>query len=240
VDFNEIEDQIELNKDRLKDESERYNEIRSRIGFISIVYTLFAAYGFQLILYSIRGQGINAVYFIALFAFIGLVIFSVVNAVRLLIPIKIAHRDLPSYFYNDIKNEYLESGIPEEDSDAYIKHTYKLQLEVAVKTNFDINNRKSKFHFYAFVTALFAIIPYLICIGMYIYSEKEKTVKVELVNKIFEDMSKQEKDSTSSQQAKTTIDTSKVIVKKPIMIRENQNKEQGQKPNKDGRGQEKN
>ena len=50
-------------------------------------------------------------------------------------------------------------------------------------------------------------------------------------------MSKEQNDSTSSQQPKTTVDASKVIIKKPIMIRENQNKEQKQKQTKDGQGQ---
>ena len=237
MDFNNIDDQIELSKDRLKDESERYNEIKSRIGFISIVYTLFAAYGFQLVLYSIKGETSSLIYYLMLYTFLALVIFSVANSIRLLIPIKIAHRDLPSHFYNEIKNQYLERGIPEIETNEYIKHTYKLQLEEALKTNFEINNRKSKFHYYAFVTALFAIAPYLICIGIYFSNEKENTVKVELINKIFNNMSKEQNDSTSSQQPKTTVDASKVIIKKPIMIRENQNKEQKQKQTKDGQGQ---
>jgi uncharacterized membrane protein (DUF485 family) len=222
MDFNSIDDQIKFNEDRLKNESERYNEIKSRIGFISILYTLFAAFGFQIISYSLKENDIGWTYLASLFSFLISTGVSIIYAIRLLIPVDIAHCDLPQYFYGDLKNQYLEDGIEEGDVNEYIKHTYKNQLEVAIKSNFEVNNKKSKFHYYSFLSALIAILPYLLCIGIYVSNVKESPVKVELVNKIFDTMDdKKNSDSGSTAKPSKQVDTAKVIIKAPIMIREN-------------------
>lgn len=229
MNFNDIDDQITLNETRLKDEMERYNEIRSRIGYISIVYTLFAAFSYQLISYSIDLEFLGLIYKLSLWIFLLSFCISIVFSIRLLIPVEIAHKDLPEAFYKNYKEEYLQDGIVEDEIDVYLKHTYRDQLEKAVKHNFELNNRKSKFHYNSFLAALVALIPYVICIGLYVSNKTEDTTKVELTNEIFSDMSKKKVDSGDSSSAENKasnpppqkVDTSKVIIAPPVYIKEN-------------------
>ena len=56
IDFDSKKFQIEMNNERLKEESQRYNDIHSRISYISIFYTAFSVYTVPLIDYLLSNK----------------------------------------------------------------------------------------------------------------------------------------------------------------------------------------
>lgn len=181
LNFTEQESQIALNEKRLEYEYNRYQNIQSKIGYLSIIYSIMAIYVIQLIQFSYDKNNSNKItYAIAGVIFIVLIIFSIVNAISLLIPKEIAYIRLPKEFYNTILSEYKNNGISEDELDAYIKATYIDELEKSVKTNFELTNAKSSFYSKAFQYGLLSLIPYIICLGIYItdyHNENEVLIK---------------------------------------------------------------
>jgi hypothetical protein len=235
IDFTDKNKQIELNIERLKEESERYLEIKSRIGMISIFYTFFAAYTIQLIKYALCSNKLGIFYIITLFLFLGLFASSVIFSILLLLPKEIAHKELPKIFYKDVYSNYKNNkNIKESDIKYYIRETYKEQIEKAVEHNYKLNNKKSKYHYYAFTLALSAIIPYLLCVGIKITKSPDDIQKIEITNSSFEikndtlllnrkdnKMPTNEETNQQATNSEPVIDPSQVIHRDPEMIKEN-------------------
>lgn len=237
LDFTNKNTQVELNQNRLKEESERYYEIKSRIGILSIFYSVFAAYTVQLMKFAITNESLSWVYSIFLILFLLLFCLSVIFAIRLLIPKEVAFKEVPKIFYKDLHEEYSnDSRIQAAHVKYYIRESYLNQLEKAVDSNYKLNNRKSKFHYYAFTFALLAIIPYLTCIGIKTTKDPIDVQKVELTNKYFnidslinlklkEIIMPENEENNQGQAAQTneepTINPDLVIQREPEMIKEN-------------------
>jgi hypothetical protein len=249
LDFTNKNTQVELNQNRLKEESERYYEIKSRIGILSIFYSIFAAYSVQLMKFAITNESLSWIYSLFFIVFLFLFSFSIFFAIRLLIPKKVAFKEVPKKFYKELYEEYLnDSRIPNEQVKYYIRESYLNQLEKAVDSNYKLNNRKSKFHYYAFTFALLAIIPYLTCIGIKTTKEPVDIQKVELTNKYFkidslinfkfkEIIMPENAESNQEQAAQTneepTINPDLVIQREPEMIKENKNVPETKQSNSD-------
>ncbi len=241
IDFTDKNVQVELNQDRLKEEYERYHELRSRIGILSIFYSIFAAYSVQLIKFALSNANANWGYIIVLFFFLLLFGISVFFAILLLIPKKVAFKETPRIFYHDVYNNYKnKSNIPEEHIKYYIRETYLKQIEKALENNYRQNNKISKFHYYAFTFALLAIIPYLVCVGIKLTKDPEEIQKVELINSVFKResdpilkfnkkeviMQENEESNQQGQENNTNqepdIDPDNVIRREPELIKENE------------------
>jgi hypothetical protein len=229
IDFDSKDFQIEMNNDRLKEESERYNEIRSRIGYISIFYTAFSVYTIPLIEYLFSNK-FPLLYTIIFGAFLILFLVSLVFGILLLLPQDVAFKELPKTFYDETRAQYKNKGIPDKDIKYYIRETYLNQIEKSVELNFKLNNKKSKYHHWAFRLAIYAIIPYFICVGYSVFNKKDDNpIKVEIVKsninlndsimcKNEQDNQNQQGGNTQSQEPK--IDTSQVIQRDPVLIKE--------------------
>jgi hypothetical protein len=236
LDFTDKNTQVELNQDRLKEEYQRYHEIKSRIGIISIFYSVFAAYTVQLIKYAVTSEEIGWVYYSSLILFLLLFGISIFFAVRLLIPKEVAFKETPETFYKETFRQYSNNpNIQSGHVKYYIRETYLEQVEKAVDRNFKLNNRKSMFHYYAFTLALLAILPYLTCVGIKITKDPDDIQKIEITNEklkiqidsIINSKTKEvimpEEESTSQEQStpsneEPTIDPSQVVHREPQMI----------------------
>lgn len=252
LDFTKKETQIDLNSQRLKEEYDRYFEIKSRIGIISIIYSIFAVFSVQLIQFLITYNNPGILYKIFLSLYLTSFTISVIFSILLLIPKAIAYKNTPKHFYEYLFNEYKNSSkIPNGSEQYYIRESYNLELEEVIKRNFKLNNKKSRFHYWAFTLALFALIPYFICVGIKITKIPNNIQDVKLTNECFNSnnstISKnntkeekamfQEKEETnqSDQSQKPTeepkVDPDLVIRTEPVMIKEH--KETPEKPKLD-------
>ena len=236
-DFENVDYQIELNQKRFDEEYLRYNQIISRIGYIMLFYTVYAAYLIQLIQYLISLHSIRNLYSIFFLLFVVSLGFSIYHSIRLLIPVKIAYKEMPKDFYTSLKDQYINQGIPANELNLYIKESYKIQLEYGAEHNFKVNNKKSKHNFYAIIFCIIGLIPYIICIGFKVSADKDPVQKVEIVGNIFSDsivkqqilkklkMANEEQNQNApTNQIPATeppkVDLTKVIVRQPVMIKE--------------------
>lgn len=234
-DFENVDYQIELNQKRLDEEYSRYNQIISRIGYIMLFYTVYAAYLIQLIQYLISSSSIISLYSFFFLSFIISLALSIYHSIKLLIPVEIAYNEMPKVFYTELREEYIRQGVADNEVNLYLKESYKYQLEKSVEHNFKVNNKKSKYNYRAIICCLFGLFPYIVCIAFKVSSDKDPIQKVELVKSIITDsVIKQQiliklkmANEKPNQNAPTTkpakVDTSKVIVRQPVMIKENAN-----------------
>lgn len=221
--FEDKEFQIKVNNERLQEEYLRYNEIRSRIGFTAIFYSIYAAYSIQLIKYGIDSKHFDEWYFYVLLAiFLFCFVYSLINTIRLLLPKEVAYKDLPKVYYKEIKEEYKNKGIQIDHIKYYLRETYLGQIEKSVSTNFKLNNKKSYFHYLAFKYALIALLPYIICVGIIITNEPDDIVKVEIVSNLkSSSMCEKENDNQSTSSEEPVVDANQVIQRDPVLIKEN-------------------
>jgi len=182
-DFDNIDFQIEQNENRLARERERYSDYRNRITIISIFYTIYAGFTFQLLKFAFIDNFFLKWYFgIPFSVYLILFLLSVYNTFRLLIPKKIAHSDLPNFFYDRVKKMYEnQNNVPQTQIKYYIRETYKKQLEKSVSLTFNLCNKQSRFNYWSLVFALSALIPYMICVGVKLTKAPEDVTKIEII-----------------------------------------------------------
>lgn len=184
VNFDSLDAKLEANADRLKEERERYNQIVSKSGYLSILYSVVSVSMAGIIKYALRLEGFYLVGFLLLLAvFLYFFLPSIYNAIRLVKPVKIAYPNLPQYFYTDIAEQYKQKGITDAAQlNKMIKTTYLLELEECVKLVFKQSNEKSAFFEKAFSKGLISLFPFFIAFGIALCMEKEGNDKVEIVN----------------------------------------------------------
>jgi hypothetical protein len=245
IDFTDKDQQIELNEKRLSEEYERYREIKSRIGILLVIYTIFSAYSLQLIKLFMTTDGIVLLYSLSLVLFIFFFVISIICAILLSVPSGIAYKELPKVFYDEVFKEYSNNDrIEKEAIKYYIRETYAKQTEDSVEHVYKLNNKKSKYHYYAYIFALIALIPYIVCVGFTLFVDTNGIQKVQLTNSYFdlnekefkmadkEDSQPQEKLTVNTEvkpslaiQGNTPKDTvinpELVIVRQPVIIKEN-------------------
>jgi hypothetical protein len=156
---------------------------------------------------------------------------SVVNTVRLLIPVESAYLEEPSKYYKEYRLEYERKEWGKTTIDSLMKASYISELEQAIGLNKEIFRRKSRFYQRAFTFAVAACMPYLLCIGFQIAIKDDKIQKVEIMNNVSnfsEIKERMAKDINKSRQHTATIETgglpgvdsSKVIPSAPMLIKE--------------------
>jgi len=212
-DFNYIDYQIELNEKRLEQERERTIEIRSRINYIALVYTVFAFFLTALLKFAGQlqlGTPLCWIFAVIFSAFIVLLIISICWTVKLLIPKEFAFIEEPKIFYEDLKQEYMQAEVVDELLNDYIKISYLKQLENALNSNISTNNAKSKSNYYAIKFAFISLIPYVICVSLMVVFAKDEIQNIYITNK-----------AMSSSENKPKVEPAKIIVRPPVMIKEN-------------------
>jgi hypothetical protein len=224
--FNDIDFQIQLNKDRLEEERNRLSNYKNRFPIIMLLYTIFAGFTIQLVCFGFLDGYIWKWYFgIPLVAFLSLFLLSVIFSILLFKPQKIAYLHLPPYFYNDLKQQYkIQNDIPAEHINNYVKASYKRHLEESVKLTFETCNKKSRYHYWSLILALIALLPYMICVGIKVMKSPEEVIKIEIVqpknqNIMIEDTNPTaESGNTPETDYDNLVDPSKVIYVAPVMI----------------------
>lgn len=236
----DIDDQIERNEKYLEFYYGNYQKTQAKITVLTLIYSVISIYTVQIIKYPFENTDLNStliVFIVFLLAFLSSLICSVFNTYKLLHPEEVAYMNFPKFFYNNIKEQYEERLETNDEStlNEYVKATYLNELETAIETNSNLFNTKSRFYYLSFRFGLAALILYLICAGFVVFKDqKENVSKVNIVNfkeivefsdslslnnKYFILMSDSNKESKNKKRPK--IDSSKVIISKPKMIREN-------------------
>ena len=184
VSFITLSDQIELNEKRLAFEYERYENYNSRLALITIIYSVIAIYLVQLLQFSFSERNhIKYVFIPALAILLLLLIYSLYHAILLVKPRDVSYLKLPIEFYEKTRKEYEAIGITEEDElNEYLRASYNYQLEEAVTKNANLCFLKSEHYFKSFQFGLMAVIPYLICLSIFMVSPKEDTQVISVKN----------------------------------------------------------
>ncbi|MBO9151039.1 hypothetical protein ACFOTA_02395 [Chitinophaga sp. GCM10012297] len=100
-----------------------------------------------------------------------------------MIPKDVSHLLAPLEYYEIHRVKYESETNDRHEVDVLLKAAYIDELESAVKTNKLNVTRKIKFYRKAFTLAMWAIIPYLICVGFYVCMKQDGIYKVEIINK---------------------------------------------------------
>lgn len=183
--FDDIEFQIIINKERLQDEYQREKELRSRLGIVVIFYSIFSAYLIQLIKYLFEKHISDSWYFLIFFiCYLFLFFISIINTYKYLLPKARAHIHLPEFYYKDVRQQYVDKKVDRDIIKNYLRKGYLEEIEKSLKINFKLNNEKSECISKSFNFALLALIPYVLCIGVRLNEGKDKIIKVKIINNI--------------------------------------------------------
>ncbi|WP_448104628.1 hypothetical protein [Pedobacter panaciterrae] len=213
VDFQNIDYQIELNEKRLEQERERTVEIKSRVNYIALVYTVFAFFLTSLLKFVVQlelGSWLCWLFTSIFSAFIVLLIISIHWTIKLLIPKEFAFIEEPRIFYGELKEDYIKAGVGDDLLNDCIKKSYLQQIETALNGNISTNNNKSRSNYYAIKFAFISIIPYIICVSLMVVFNKDEVQNVYITNK-----------NMSKSNNKQKVEPPKIIVRPPVMIKEN-------------------
>jgi len=159
--FLDIDEQIEQNTKRLEFYYSNYQKTQGKISILVIIYSLLAVYILQVVKYpfvhftdtSSIMIGIYIILLLCFFLFLG---WSIKYTYLLLKPIEVAYINYPSFFYNDIREQY-ETELNTNDEkilNEYVKSTYLNELELAVTSNSELFEIKSKYYDTAFKKVL--------------------------------------------------------------------------------------
>ena len=212
-DFSNLDYQIDLNEKRLAQERDRTIEIKSRVNYIALVYTVFAFFLTALLKFVTQLNVTSLLCWIFALIFVTFIVTLVISiywTIKLLIPKEFAFIEEPKIFYGELKEEYIKADVPEEQLNDYIKRSYLRQLEDALNSNYITNNAKSKSNYYAIKFAFISIIPYVICVSLMIGFSEEEVQNVYITNK-----------NMSESGNKKKVEPPKIIVRPPVMIKEN-------------------
>ena len=183
ISFIELSDQIDLNEKRLEALYARYELYNTRFGTVTILYSVMAIYLIQVLKFCFSNDNpCTVIYSLIFFVFLCLLIYSIYNSFKLLAPKNVAFQELPTQFYKTLANQYRESGMPEEEIDEYIKASYNTQLEEILQVIDDLCLDKGERFSNAFNFACISIIPYLICVAIYLFCPKNEAQDIKLNN----------------------------------------------------------
>jgi hypothetical protein len=232
ISFYDLDYIIESNEKRLVQYSNAYQKIVDKFTNILVMYSTFAIFLIPIIQSLFFAD--NSCYWLhhcSFYIFILLFSISLINSIRLLIPVEVAYLREPKLYYEDYRIAYESENRERNVVDMLIKASYVDELESAVKTNNEIFKRKGIFYKRAFTFSVLAIIPYLLCIGFQIAIKEDKVQKVEIVNN-FSNFNKTQhmandsvkKDQSIKKRGIATklpgVDSSLVIPSKPQYIKE--------------------
>jgi hypothetical protein len=184
LDFNSLESRIEVNEKRLDYENNRYQQIQSKIAYLTIVYSILSIYLVQLFQFIFcDGISYKVIFIIFICFYFAFALISVWFAIRLLIPKEVAYSHQPKYFFEEIRDQYIAEGITDDDElDLFVKTSYNMELEEAVESNNNLSNRKSYLYNSAFRFGLLALIPYVFCIAFYFTKNRPSIPAIQIEN----------------------------------------------------------
>jgi hypothetical protein len=237
----DIDEQIDQNKAVLDFYYSNYQRTQSKISILVLIYSVIAIYILQVVKYPFEtftdsNWTIIIFYTLFLIGFLALLLISIRNTYLLLKPIDVAYLHYPKYYYTDIKTQYQNSlqTDDEETLNDYIKATYLNELEEVVKHNSYLFKIKSKYYDFAFKSGLASVLIYLLCTGFVIFKdEKPKDFNLKNYKEIITEIDSlntvnhksiimsDKKETPKQDSGKVKVDPKKVIITKPVMIREN-------------------
>jgi len=189
MDFTDLDTKIRLNEKRLKDERERLNTTRSKIGVMFIIFSIYTACTIQLFNLIVKNENYDMMITIPATIFVIFTIVSIIFSIAMYMPVDKETAKLPKYFYNDEFDYQLGDDKNKDNSINEINREVNIMYLNSIKKSLDsqykINNTKGKLHFWSFRCALLALLPYLFCIGVIILNSPSKIQKVELTNTYF-------------------------------------------------------
>ncbi|AWO00496.1 hypothetical protein DLD77_01630 [Chitinophaga alhagiae] len=179
---------IDINEKRLEQYSNAYQRNVDRFTNVMVIYSGFAIFLIPMVQSLFFAEAkYHLMYHLSFYCFIVLFSCSLINTIRLLAPVDVAYLQEPRIYYEEyrLKYENLKSkqqGLRLHEVDNLIKSSYIDELERAVSRNDILFQRKGLFYHKAFIWAIYAIIPYLVCLGFQLASKDGKPQKVEIVN----------------------------------------------------------
>jgi hypothetical protein len=222
-----IDNKIDQNLHRLEFYYSNHHKTQSKISILAIMYSLISIYIFQVIKYPFTysfetNEFSTILYILVLIGLFIFLIWSIKFIYLLLKPVEIAYINQPEFFYKNIKEDYEKSlMITDENTlNLYIKETYLKELEQSVKHNYIVFKEKSNYYNIAFIKGLTALFLYMVCTGFVVFEpEKPKEFNLKNYQEIINIIKKEQKMAEKKQTPK--VDPSKVIITKPVMIKEN-------------------
>jgi hypothetical protein len=233
----DIDNKIDQNLHRLEFYYSNHQKTQGKISILAIMYSLLSVYIFQVIKhpfsYSFETIEFSEILYILVLIILFVFLFwSIKYTYLLLKPVEIAYINYPDFFYKNIKEKY-EKSLETDDEDIlneYIKQTHLIELEQAVKHNSAVFKEKSNYYNIAFIKGLTALFLYMVCTGFVVF-EPEKPQEINLKNyqEIINLIKKEQKMAEKNKTPK--VDPVKIIVTKPVMIKENFSHQERSKKN---------
>jgi hypothetical protein len=167
-----------------------YQGVLGRLTNIILIYSAIGIYFIPIIQDIINGS--NPYYILFTLIFMAMTVISVINTIRLLIPVKVAYLELSDRYSTQLRQRYEEKffspDMPDDKRketqhliDTYLKASYIDELSHAQETNQNLFVGKNSLYYRALIWGLAAIIPYVVCIGFHLLRKDDKVQKVHLV-----------------------------------------------------------
>lgn len=178
--FYDLDYIISMNEKRLEQYAGAYHKTIDRFTNIMVIYSAFAIFLVPITQSLFFAEGkCHFVYYCSFSCFTGLFSYSLINTIRLLIPIKVAYLKEPRLYYKEYRRRYekIVSGPKnrrQREIDYLIKSSYINELEYTINVNDVLFKRKGQFYRTAFIWALYAVVPYLVCLGFQLAGKNEK------------------------------------------------------------------
>lgn len=181
--FYDLDFIIEVNQKRLDEYNAALQKVLEQFTHILLIYSALGIFLISLIQH-ILDTDIKAFLFYAAFTiFFGLLLVSVIYFIRLLSPAKIAYLRPPRFYIDIMQQMEEEHEGDREKVNNLLKGSYIDELEDAISINSQIFRRKRGFCYNAFLFAILAVIPYLICIGYHLAGKNNKNQETELIDR---------------------------------------------------------
>jgi hypothetical protein len=163
--FYDLDHIIAKNEQRLEQYGSAYEKLMERLTNIIVIFSAMAIFLIPIVREVFWGGEKSWVLNGCFVLFVVLFGISVVNTVRLLLPVHLAMLRMPEKYYIEEKVSYENFTKNKNTVDALLKASYIRELQVALLVNLNILQRKILFHARALNYALLSIIPFLICFG---------------------------------------------------------------------------
>lgn len=169
--FYDLDYIIDINEKRLEQYSGAYQKNVDRFTNIMVIYSGFAIFLIPMVQSLFFAEAkCHFIYHFSFYCFIALFGCSFIYTIRLLVPADIAYLKEPKIYYKEYRREYesltsTQNGPWQHEVDNLVKSSYINELEDAIIINDVLFKRKGLFYRKAFIWAIYAIVPYLVCLG---------------------------------------------------------------------------
>jgi hypothetical protein len=183
--FYDLDYIIEINEQRLEQYANAYQKSVERFTTLLAIYSALCIFLVPIIqtLFLTKAEW-HWSYYCSFWAFCILFIISIVNSILLLSPGELGILLMPNLYYKHVKQFYQENGFSSDDTDAFIKGHYIVELEKTITENSFKLHRKISFYNRSFYYVIIACIPYLYCIWPQISNEKKSILKKDNIHNL--------------------------------------------------------